>query len=317
MDTLTSMRAFLRVVQAGGFAKAAKRLGLSPAMVTKHVNALEQRLGVRLLHRTTRRLALTDAGAEYYEHCARLIADLEAAEQSIGAAAVTPGGRLRIAAGAALDEELAPLLVGYMRRERGVMPEVVLENRFVDLVEEGFDVAIRGALKLAESSLVVRPLARSELVLCASPEYVAGGRGPRSPEDLAQHAFLPLMHPLLKNELGFRRDGERRTVPLVPALRSNSVRVLREACAAGAGVLLAPSMNAWRDLAAGRLVRILADWRIGSVGLHALYPHRRHLPAKVRSFVDYVAEALGGDATRDPWLERVAMAAAAPARGRR
>lgn len=306
MDTLTSMRAFVRVVQAGSFAQAAKRLALSPAMVTKHVGALEQRLGVRLLHRTTRQLSLTESGSAYYEHCVRILDDVAAAEESVGAEARSPRGTLRITAGVAMAEALAPLLVGYMRREPDVSPEVVLENRFVDLVEERFDVAIRGALRLPDSSLVVRPLARSELLLCASPAYVAQHGAPQGPEDLERRPFLPLMHPLLKSELQLRRAGERRVVALTPAMRSNSERVLREACVAGAGVLLATSINAWQDIAEGRLVRVLGDWRIAHVGVYAMYPHRRHLPAKVRTFVDYLAEALGGDAARDPWLARVA-----------
>jgi DNA-binding transcriptional LysR family regulator len=310
MDTLASMQAFLRVVQAGGFAKAAKRLGISPAMVTKHVNALEQRLAVRLLNRTTRQVSLTEAGAAYYEHCARILADIESTEASVAALVEAPKGTLRITAGVAIGDELAPLLVEYMRRERDVFPEVVLENRFVDLVEERFDVAIRGAVQLAQSSLVARPLARSTLLLCASPGYVARHGEPQEPEELARRPFLPLLHPLLKNELALRRGAERRTVTLAPAMRSNSERVLREAAMAGAGVLLLTSIHAWREIAAGRLVRVLPDWRIGSVGIYAMYPHRRHLPAKVRSFVDFMAEALGGDADRDPWMERIAAGAA-------
>ncbi len=311
MDTLTSMRAFLRVVQAQGFARAAKRIGISPAMVTKHVNALEKRLGVRLLNRTTRQVSLTEAGAAYYEHCARILADIEATEAALGDAAQAPKGTLRITAGVALGEELSPLLVDFMRREPDVAPEVVLENRFVDLVEERFDVAVRGALKLPESSLVVRPLACTTVLLCASPEYLARHGTPAAPEELAHHRFLPLLHPLLRNELVMRRGSERRVVQLAPAMRSNSERVLRDACVGGAGVFLASTISLWRELAGGRLVHLLPEWRIAEVGIYAMYPHRRHLPAKVRTFVDYLAAALGGDAGRDPWLERIAPAPAA------
>jgi DNA-binding transcriptional LysR family regulator len=300
------MRAFLRVVQVQGFARAAKRLGISPAMVTKHVNALEKRLGVRLLHRTTRQVSLTEAGAAYYEHCARILAEIEATEAALGDSAQASKGTLRITAGVAIGEEIAPLLVEYMRREPDVSPEVVLENRFVDLVEERFDVALRGALTLPESSLVVRPLARTTVLLCASPAYLERHGAPASPEALADHRFLPLMHPQLRSGLVLRRAGERRAVQLPPAMRSNSEKVLREACMAGAGILLASSISVWQALAEGRLARVLPEWRIADVGIHAMYPHRRHLPAKVRSFVDFLAEALGGDAGRDPWLERSA-----------
>lgn len=320
MDTLTSMRAFLRVVQAGGFAKAAARLEISPAMVTKHVNALEARLGARLLNRTTRQVSLTEAGAAYYEECARILGDLDDAEAAIAALARAPRGTLRITAPVDFGEEaLAPLVTEFMQREPEVGPEVVLENRFVDLVEERFDLGIRCALKLPESSLVVRPLARTRMVLCAAPAYLAAHGVPRAPEDLERHRFLPFIHPLLRNELLLRRPGEKRLVPITPVMRSNSTRVLREACLAGAGILMQTSATAWREATAGRLIPVLEEWRIADVGVFAVYPHRRHLAAKVRAFVDFLAERLGDDATRDPWWERIAAARQAPGRrdGRR
>jgi DNA-binding transcriptional LysR family regulator len=299
------MRAFLRVVQAGGFSKAAARLDISPAMVTKHVNSLEERLGVRLLNRTTRQVSLTEAGAAYYEHCVRIVADLDDAEAAVGALTRAPRGTLRITAGVEIGEELAPLVTEFLRAQPEVAPEVVLENRFVDLVEERFDVGIRGALRLPESSLIVRPLARSRLLLCAAPAYLEAHGTPRAPEDLERHRFLPIMHPLLREELRLRREGENRLVHIAPVMRSNSTRVLREACVAGAGIMLLTTISAWREVAAGRLVIVLEDWRTIDVGLYAVFPHRRHLAAKVRAFVDFLAEHLGGDAARDPWWGRI------------
>ncbi|MGE5792816.1 MAG: LysR substrate-binding domain-containing protein [Bacteroidota bacterium] len=312
MDTLGSMRAFLRVVQAGGFSKAAARLDISPAMVTKHVNSLEERLGVRLLYRTTRQVSLTEAGAAYYEHCARIVADLDDAEAAVGALSRAPRGTLRITAGVDIGEELAPLVTEFMRAEPEVAPEVVLENRFVDLVEERFDVGIRGAVRLPESSLIVRPLARSRLLLCAAPAYLEAHGTPCTPDDLERHRFLPIMHPLLREELLLRRDGEKRLVHIRPAMRSNSTRVLREASVAGAGILLLTTINAWHEVVAGRLTTVLEDWHTVDLGLYAVFPHRRHLAAKVRTFVDFLAERLGGDATRDPWWERIAAHRVAP-----
>lgn len=319
MDTLTSMRAFLRVVQAGGFSKAAVRLDLSPAMITKHVSGLEERLGVRLLNRTTRQVSLTEAGAAYYEHCVRIVTDLDDVEASVGALARTPRGTLRITAPVDFgEEELAAHITEFMRRQPEVEPEVVLENRMVDLVEERFDLGIRLALSLAESSLIVRPLARSRFILCAAPGYVAERGLPQTPEDLSQHRFLPFIHPLLRNELPLRRQGDKRVVPITPVMRSNNNRVLREACLAGIGILLESTISAWRDMVAGRLVPVLADWRIAEIGVFAVYPHRRHLAGKVRACVDFMAERLGGDATRDPWAERIAAARPAAKRaGRR
>jgi DNA-binding transcriptional LysR family regulator len=171
-------------------------------------------------------------------------------------------------------------------------------------------------VRLPESSLIVRPLARSRLLLCAAPGYLAVHGTPRAPEDLERHRFLPIIHPLLRDELLLRREGEKRLVHIAPVMRSNSNRVLREACVAGAGILLLTTINAWREIADGRLTTVLEDWHIANLGLYAVFPHRRHLAAKVRAFVDFVAERLGGDATRDPWWERIAAArSAAPARG--
>lgn len=311
MDTLTSMRAFLRVVQAGGFSKAAARLDLSPAMVTKHVSGLEERLGVRLLNRTTRQVSLTEAGAAYYEHCARIIADLDDAEGAVSALSRGTRGTLRISAPVDFgEEELAPHVTEFMRTQPEVEPEVVLENRLVDLVEERYDLAIRLAFRLPESSLIVRPLARSGFILCASPGYLAERGVPQTPEDLEHHRFLPFIHPLLRKELMLRRDGEKRVVPIAPVMRSNSNRVLSEACLAGAGIFLQSTVNAWREVVAERLVPVLEDWRIAEIGVFAVYPHRRHLAAKVRAFVDFLAERLGGDAMRDPWAERIGAARA-------
>lgn len=315
MDILSSMRAFLRVVQAGGFSKAATRLDISPAMVTKHVNGLEARLGVRLLNRTTRQVSLTEAGAAYYEHCARILAELEDVEAAVGALSRAPRGTLRITAPVDFGEDvLAPILTEFMRAQPEVAPEVVLENRMVDLVEERFDLGIRLALKLPESSLIARPLARTRMVLCASPGYLEAHGVPRAPADLERHRFLPFIHPLLRNELRLRREGESRVVAIAPVMRSNSMRVLREACVAGVGILIQTSATAWREVAAGRLVPVLEDWRIVDVGVFAVYPHRRHLAAKVRAFVDFVAERLGEDATGDPWWAQIEAARRAPGR---
>jgi DNA-binding transcriptional LysR family regulator len=303
------MRAFLRVVQAGGFSKAAARLDISPAMVTKHVNGLEARLGVRLLNRTTRQVSLTEAGAAYYEHCARILAELEDVEAAVGALSRAPRGTLRITAPVDFGEDvLAPIVTEFMRDQPEVGPEVVLENRMVDLVEERFDLGIRLALKLPESSLIARPLARTRMVLCASPGYLEAHGVPRAPADLERHRFLPFIHPLLRNELRLRRDGEARVVAIAPVMRSNSMRVLREACVAGVGILIQTSATAWREVAAGRLVPVLEDWRIVDVGVFAVYPHRRHLAAKVRAFVDFLAGRLGGDATGDPWWAQIEAA---------
>jgi DNA-binding transcriptional LysR family regulator len=277
-------------------------------MVTKHVNSREERLGVRLLNRTTRQVSLTEAGTAYYEHCARIVADVDDAEAAVGALTRAPRGTLRITAGVDIGEELAPLVTEFLREQPEVAPEVVLENRFVDLVEERFDVAIRGAVRLPESSLIVRPLARSRLLLCAAPGYLEAHGTPRVPEDLEHHRFLPIIHPLLREELLLRRDGEKRLVHITPVMRSNSNHVLREACAAGAGILLMSTINAWREIVAGRLTTVLEDWKVIDLGLYAVFPHRRHLAAKVRAFVDFLAEHLGGDAARDPWWERIAAA---------
>ena len=312
MDRLDSLRAFVLVVQSGGFSRAARRMAVSPAMVTKHIAALEARLGARLLHRTTRQVSVTEAGATYYQRCVELLAGLDEAEAALDTAARVPRGNLRITASVDLGETHLPsILFDFMRAHPGVEPELVLTNRFVDLVEEKFDLALRVTTKIPASSLVARPLARSRLVLVAAPAYLARHGAPAELDELARHRVVSFAHPRYANEWPFERGGVRRLVRVATVLKADSNAVLRAAALDGVGLALQPSYNVSREIADGRLQIVLPDYRIGALTLHAVYPHRRQLPAKVRVFVDFLAARFGGDGTRDPWWAALEAALAA------
>lgn len=293
MDKLTGMTVFARVVEANGFTAAARVLSLSKAAVSKQVARLEQRLGVRLLNRSTRRLGLTEAGRDYYERARRILAEVEEAEQSASSRQVNPRGLLRINAPVTFGMgHLVPLLPEFMRRCPEVHIELVLNDRFVDLIEEGFDMAVRVAA-LPESSLVARRLRDTHHVVAASPAYVQARGRPQHPRDLAQHDCLLYSYLSSGEEWRFL-DGEGRHlgVRVSGPLRANNGDALRFAAVNGLGIVYVPDFVAAEDLARGRLVRILDDWRTPETAIYAVYPPGRPLGAKLRVFLDYLVEAL-------------------------
>lgn len=300
MDTLQSMRVFARVAQRAGFAAAARELRMSPATVTKHVAALEARAGVRLLERTTRSVALTEAGRVYLERCLECLQAAEDADAAVSALSAEPRGVLRVSAPVDFAAQLAPVLGRFMLANPSVLPDLRLTNRVVHMVEEGVDVSIRVAPAL-DGSHVARPLARSRSVLCAAPAYLRRHGRPRRPEDLLRHRFLIFSEERTVDELAFEREGKVVRVKLPAAMTSNSGELLCRAVAEGAGIAPGPSFLFHADLLAGRVEPLLTDWSISpSFRIWALYPHRRFLPAKVRRFVDALREELG-DGTTDPW----------------
>lgn len=302
MDRLASMQVFVKVVESGSFAGAAAKLAATPSMVTKHVNRLESHLGVRLLSRTTRRVSLTEAGSAYYERCVALLAELEETEARVGRHGAEPHGMLRLSAPA----EFAGLHLGrpiaaFMRRYPEVMVDLACSNRVVDLVEEGFDAAVRAAARL-EGNFVARRIASSRLVVCASPAYLRAHGTPRTPTELEQHACVCFSEPSPRVELGYALRGRTGTVRLRDRLRTNQSMVLLQAALDGQGVCLMPTFLAGPALKARRLRRLLPEADFGTFGIHVVYPHRKFLLAKVRAFVDFIAEWFGGDPQGDPFV---------------
>lgn len=295
MDRLSGMAVFVRVVEEESFSAAARVLGMSKSAVSKQVAALEERLGARLLNRTTRRLALTDAGAAFHERAARILADAEEAETAVSQLSAAPRGVLRVNAPVTFGiQHLGPLLPAFMAAYPDLAVEVSLNDRFVDLVEEGFDVAVRVG-RLPDSSLIARRLAPVRRLVVASPAYVEAHGMPTGPEDLRGHSCLHYTYQLRGDAWSLTGpDGRVAEVRVAGRLRANNGDILRAALLAGMGVAYTPSFIVGRDLAEGRLVRLLPGWEDTTAAVYAVHPHSRLVAPKVRAFVDYLAERFAG-----------------------
>jgi DNA-binding transcriptional LysR family regulator len=294
MDALTDIAVFVRVVERGSFTLAADELELSRAVVSKYVSRLEERLGARLLHRTTRRLSLTEAGAALFEASRGAIERIEEAEGLVAQLQSEPRGRLRVSAPMSFGIlHLGPAIAEFARAHPHVTLDLRLDDRFVDLVEEGIDVAVRiGAL--TDSSLVARKLASTRTVACAAPAYLAERGEPETPEDLAAHDCLIYSYLASANVWRFTApDGRAIPVAVTGSFRINNGIMLAEAAAAGHGILLSPTFYVGPLLRDGRLRRILAGYRLPELGIHAVYPERAQVPPKVRAFVDFLAQRFG------------------------
>ena len=295
MDRFTNMEVFARVAEVKGFSEAARRLGQSKSSVSKHVSALENHLGVRLLNRTTRRLSLTEAGVAYYDWCRRIAADMEAAEESVTRLHAEPRGNLKVNAPMSFGwQHLAPIIPEFLERHPHVTVDMVMDDRIVDLIEERFDLAVR-ITRLADSSLIARRIASTRRIVCASPDYLTKHGVPRTPADLAHHNCLNRSHGPQDNRWRFLGPGGEYTVRVSGNFWSNSGDALRTAALAGLGVLPCPSFMVGEDLRAGRLVVVLEDYRQPDLPIHAVYPHQRHVTAKLRVFIDYLVEKFGPD----------------------
>jgi len=303
MDRLTGIEVFLRVAARGSFAAAAEDLGLSRAMVSKHVQALEARLGSRLLHRTTRRLSLTEAGRAYFERAGSLVEALREAEDTVGALQSGPRGLLRVNAPVSFGiRHLGCAMHDFMAAYPEVSVEMVLEDRQVDLVQEGYDLAVRIA-RLTDSSLIARKLAPARMVVVAAPAYLAGRGTPTLLSDLSEHECLGYSYAANSGEWRFDGPDGPASVRVSGRLRANNGDLLHAACLDGQGIALAPSFIAGPDVAAGRLVRLLPAYRPPTLGVYAVYPHARHLAAKVRAFVDFLAGRFGSEPAWDAGLD--------------
>jgi DNA-binding transcriptional LysR family regulator len=295
VDRITSMAVFKRAVEDGSFAAAARHFGISPEMAGAHVRSLEKRLGVRLLNRTTRRLHLTEVGTSYYARCASILADIDEAEVEANSLQAAPRGLLRIAAPVTFGiKHLAAAVGDYMMRYPEVIVEVAVSDRFVNLVEEGIDIAIRIG-ELQESSLIARRLTSAHLVVCAAPAYLRRGGRPETPGDLARQACLIYTETISPSTWRFEGPGgQREIVEVSGRISSTNAEFIHQLALAGHGVIRAPSFSVGMDIAEGRLTALLTDWRSRTLPIHALYPHRPLLSAKVRTFVDFLTERFEG-----------------------
>jgi len=291
MDRITSMQAFVQVVDTGSFAGAARRLSVSPAVVTGAVQSLEKRLGVQLLNRTTRKVNLTEVGRSFYERCSRILAEIDEAETLASALQASPRGRLRLNTSVALARLVTPLIGDYVARYPEVSFELVMSDRMVDLVEEGFDLALRTG-PLPDSSLRVRRLGMGRAVLCAAPRYLARLDAPQHPSDLARHNCLAYLNSESASRWRFSGPDGEHEVAVSGNLRSNSIEGLRSAVLAGVGASLLPAIIVADDLKSGALVELLPRYATNEMVVQAVYPPGRHVSAKVRTFLDFLIERL-------------------------
>ncbi|KIF83080.1 LysR family transcriptional regulator [Noviherbaspirillum autotrophicum] len=303
MDRLQSMRVFAKVVEQGSFARAAQMLDISNAVVTRHVADLEEHLGTRLLNRTTRRLSLTETGHAYLERVLQILQEVEDAEAIASAHSKKPTGTLRIYSQIGFGQlHLARLLREYAKLCPDVVLDVTLSDRNVDLVEDGFDVGIFIDFQKFDASMIARQLGVTEVVLCASPEYVKQHGMPTELEDISRHICLNFSIEQVRHHWPVKQaDGTTIQIPINCKVVSNNGDLLRQCALEGMGVVLRPSFALRDDLAAGRLVRLLPDQHLQSLSVVMVYPSRRLLSAKVRSFVDFMSHQFPRPES-DPWL---------------
>jgi len=300
MDRFEAMQVFCKVVEVGSFAGAADRLGMSTSAVSRMLAQLENLLEARLLNRTTRRISLTESGQAYYQRSLQLLADLAETEEMVSTNTASPRGTLRLTAPLSFGaSHLAPALGVFARQHPNLKFEVMLSDRVVDLVEEGLDLAIRiGAI--GNLNLVARKISSARQLLCASPDYLVRHTPPSTPEDLTQHDCLSYSYAADNNTWIFHNpQGIEQKIKVAGPVLANNGTVLAELAAAGLGITFAPDFIATPLIEDGRLQTLLPDWEPEPLPICAVYPSRRHLSAKVRSFVDFLGHWFSRN-TRDP-----------------
>ncbi|WP_444912952.1 LysR family transcriptional regulator [Microbulbifer sp. PAAF003] len=295
METIAAIPIFVTVAETGGFSPAAKLLGISKSAVSKRVTQLELRLGVKLLHRTTRKLSLTEAGEHFYEHARIAYKSAKDAQDAVLQLQGEPRGRLRINAPMSFGRlHLAPLIPVFMKRYPEISIDMILDDKVVDLVGEGFDIAIRGG-DLPDTSLIARKLAPLKSVLCASPSYLKEFGEPTELEQLTAHNCLIFTYSRDVKEWGFIKDNHLHTIEVKGNYQVNNSEALREALLHGVGIGRLPTFVAGPDIEAGKLIPLFEEYQMPAKSIYAVFPERQFMPAKVRAFIDFAIEYFGGD----------------------
>ncbi|KIC39631.1 LysR family transcriptional regulator [Leisingera sp. ANG-M7] len=299
MEGMGDIPVVVAVAETQGFAAAARRLGVTKSAVSKRITQIEKRLGAQLFHRSTRKVSLTEAGEHFYAHAVRAQEAAQEAEDSVLALQEAPKGRLRVNVPMAFGRlHVAPLISGFLARYPGVSVDMVMDDRVADLFAGGFDLALRGGT-LADSALVARKIAPLHNILVAAPAYLKRHGVPETVSDLRRHNCLQYSYSRDFQEWVFDCSGAMETFRPGGSYSVNNGEALREAILGGTGIGRLPTFTAGRDLAAGRLVRVLPHCSLPSQTLYAIYPERRYLPEKVRVFIDFILERLGGEIP--PW----------------
>ncbi|QND39524.1 LysR family transcriptional regulator [Rhizobium leguminosarum bv. viciae] len=290
MDRLTSLTVFGRVVECSGFSAAARRLNMSVTMVGNHVQSLEDRLGVRLLNRTTRKVSLTETGKYYYERSSQILAELDEADRTAGALSTTPRGTLKVYTSSAIVRFLLPVVSEFMELYPSIALDFSVGERMVDMIEDGYDPVMR-TVPPPDSPLVARKLTPWRHMLVCSPAYFESHPMPKVPAEVADHNCLQYAYYPYGDEWRFEdAEGNKESVKISGNVVSNSAEMLRFLTLTGRGIFLAPSFVVFDDIAEGRLVKIMPDYRPVEFNINAVYPNRSHLPTKVRLFIDLLAE---------------------------
>jgi DNA-binding transcriptional LysR family regulator len=301
MDPLAGITSFVQVAESGGFTAAARRLNLATTTVSEQVQALENALGVRLLNRTTRQVSLTEIGRDYYERCVPILQELDEADRVASALQLTPRGQLRIYCHQGVSRFVAPIVTGFLDRYSEASVDLRTGHVMIDLVQEGLDLAIT-TLPPTDSTLVIRRLTAVRFILCCAPAYLEKHRAPRCPADLTGHNCLRYTYAPFGDHWPFLDAGGNRVVARVSGnLITTSSETLHAAAFAGAGLALLPLFAILDLLAAGALMPLLPDYQTPELEIVAVYPHRRHVTAKVRAFIDMLVERFASEQHRlDP-----------------
>jgi DNA-binding transcriptional LysR family regulator len=291
MDRWTEIELFVRTAELGSLSRAAEAMSLSNAAASRHLASLEARLGAQLMQRNTRRLSLTEMGESYFGRCKVILADLRDADSEVNASALNPMGTLRITASLSFSmHHIAPLLRAYTERYPNVRVQVVAANRYYDLIDNNIDVAIRTREYETDSNITIRSLAETRRILAASPGYLDRRGTPQTVDDLASHDLLLYTYSNNPDELSFRNGDEQRVIKVKGLLEANDGQVLRAAALDGLGILVQPKYIIYDDIVAGRLVPVLDDWDLPRLRINIAFQSRRHMSAKVRTFIDFLVE---------------------------
>lgn len=293
MDRIDTMRAFVAVVAQSSFSDAAKSLQLSPQLVSKYVSKLEEQLGVRLLHRTTRKLSLTEAGTHYYEHAQQILLSIDEMDSQLGGLQQNPTGVLKINAPVSFAlKHMANLVADFQVRYPAVEVDLQLNDRKIDIVDEGFDIALRiGSLK--DSSLIAKYIAPIRVMLCASPQYLKINGIPKTPEDLKSHRYLQYSYAEIDSKHKVYQWLSVKNTNTLAKFHSNNGDVIVGSAIAGAGIALQPTFIISEAIHTGKLVQVLAEFEEKPIGLYAVYANRKLLPNKVRCFIDFISGYYG------------------------
>jgi DNA-binding transcriptional LysR family regulator len=316
MDRMTSIATFVKIGEAGGFAAAARKLGVSPSTVTTQIQDLENRLGVRLLNRSTRKVSFTEIGKAYYERCMHILADMDEADSAVHAMHAKPSGILHLNVSIAIPCLVAPVIAEFTSLYPDVKVNMTMSDRLVDLIEEGIDLAIT-TQPVPNSNLIMRRVCSFRLLVWGSPDYFARYGVPREPNELANHNCMKYTFSQWGSEWRFKSPDGPHAIHITGNLEANSVNALKLAAALGKGLILMPEFLVRDKIKSGKLVPVLTEFCCPELPINAVYPHRQHLSINVRSFLDLLAEHFrGGDRAEDGELESSSLQIPAPSRGR-